>query len=77
MTEPTAPRYRYAARYYIADAFGDILWSGSFTFGQDAPWPTDERDDALLTARTAKLIRKTAPPDAPEGKILIAAITPI
>lgn len=70
-----AAPYRYAIKYYVVDDFGDLIWGGRCTIRQDRPMPSDEVALAVLGVQTAKTIRDSAPPEMPDGRILIAAVT--
>jgi hypothetical protein len=76
----TAQKFRYAMRYYIVDPFGEILWDGRGELTMNAPWPNEQtqaRTHALVTAQAAQTARASAPAEAPPGRVLVAAVTPL
>jgi hypothetical protein len=75
-TETTQPlTYRYRIKYFIVGDFGELLWEGSITIGQDRPRPEGEVDRAVLDVQTAQTIRRSCDGlGAPSGRVLIAAV---
>jgi hypothetical protein len=78
MADISAAPFCYEIKYYVVDSFGELLWKGTATVGQDQPRPADDTESAVFDARhTVKTIRQSAPDRMPKGKILIASVRQI
>ena len=78
-TTAPAMHYRYDVRYYITDRFGSLFWDGTATINQDQPYPDQDTDPygyAVVAAKTAQVIRDSAPANVPLGRVLVAAVIP-
>lgn len=75
-TEPRAS-YRFLTKYVIVNEVGSILWTGEATINSPVDLPESETKKAVFLALTARAVRNSTPPEAPDGRVVILAAIPM